>query len=99
MLSRVSQTVELPRTRPPGGGLGDAWRVIVRNDNHNTFDHVAHTLARYIPGVSVARGHEIANAIHTSGQAIVYSGMQEPAELYWEQLKGAGLTMAPLEQG
>ncbi len=79
MLSRVSQTVELPRTRPPGGGLGDAWRVIVRNDNHNTFDHVAHTLARYIPGVSVVRGHEIANAIHTSGQAIVYSGLQEPA--------------------
>jgi hypothetical protein len=25
--------------------------------------------------------------------------MQEPAEHYWEQLKGAGLTMAPLEQG
>lgn len=99
MLLRVSQTVELPRTRPPGGGLGDAWRVIVRNDNHNTFDHVANTLARYIPGVSVTRGHEIANTIHTAGQAIVYSGMQEPAELYWEQLKGAGLTMAPLEQG
>ena len=73
--------------------------MIVRNDSHNTFDHVAQTLARYIPGVSVARGHEIANTIHNSGQALVYCGMQEPAELYWEQLKGAGLTMAPLEQG
>jgi len=31
--------------------------------------------------------------------AIVYSGHQEAAEHYWEQLKGAGLTMAPLEQG
>ncbi|HEX4564007.1 MAG TPA: ATP-dependent Clp protease adaptor ClpS [Solirubrobacteraceae bacterium] len=95
----MSQTVELPTTRPPGGGLGDAWRVIVRNDNHNTFDHVAQTLARHIPGVSIARGLEIANTIHNSGQAIVYCGMQEPAEHYWEQLKGAGLTMAPLEQG
>ncbi len=95
----MSQTVELPRTRPPGGGLGDSWRVIVRNDNHNTFEHVARTLARFIPGVSLARGHEFANAIHNSGQAIVFSGMQEPAELYWEQLKCAGLTMAPLEQG
>jgi hypothetical protein len=28
----------------------------------------------------------------------VYSGQQEPAEHYWEQLKGAGLTMAPLER-
>ena len=42
----VSQTVELPRTAGPGSGLGGEWRVIVRNDDHNTFDHVAHTLAR-----------------------------------------------------
>jgi ATP-dependent Clp protease adaptor protein ClpS len=28
----------------------------------------------------------------------VYSGEREPAEHYWEQLRGAGLTMAPLEQ-
>jgi hypothetical protein len=25
--------------------------------------------------------------------------MKEPAELYWEMLRDAGLTMAPLEQG
>jgi hypothetical protein len=25
--------------------------------------------------------------------------MKETAELYWEQLRDAGLTMAPLEQG
>jgi ATP-dependent Clp protease adaptor protein ClpS len=94
----VSQTVELPRAGGPGSGLGGAWKVIVRNDDHNTFDHVARTLARVIPGVTVQRGHEIANVIHTSGRAIVYSGQQEPAEHYWEQLKSAGLTMAPLEQ-
>jgi ATP-dependent Clp protease adaptor protein ClpS len=94
----MSQTIEAPRTRPPGGGLGDAWRVIVRNDNHNTFEHVARTLARFIPGVNVQRGLQFANVIHTSGSALVYSGLQEPAELYWEQLKGEGLTMAPLEQ-
>jgi len=29
----------------------------------------------------------------------VWTGMKETAELYWEQLKGAGLTMAPLERG
>jgi ATP-dependent Clp protease adaptor protein ClpS len=99
MLRRMSQTIELPRTRPPGGGLGDAWRVIVRNDNHNTFDHVAGTLARFIPGVTLTHGHQIAGVIHNSGQAIVFTGMHEPAEHYWEQLRGAGLTMAPLEQG
>ena len=98
ILGHVSQTVELPRAGGPGSGLGGAWKVIVRNDDHNTFDHVARTLARVIPGVTVQRGHEIANVIHTSGRALVYSGQQEPAEHYWEQLKSAGLTMAPLEQ-
>jgi ATP-dependent Clp protease adaptor protein ClpS len=85
----MSETIELPRTSGPGTGSGGSWRVIVRNDDHNTFDHVARTLAR---------GHEIAAIIHNSGQAIVFSGHKEPAEHYWELLKGAGLTMAPLEQ-
>jgi ATP-dependent Clp protease adaptor protein ClpS len=95
----MSQTIELPSTRLPGSAYGDSWRVIVRNDDHNTFEHVARTLARYIPGITLERGMEIANVIHASGRAIVYSGQQETAEHYWEQLKGAGLTMAPLEQG
>jgi ATP-dependent Clp protease adaptor protein ClpS len=73
--------------------------VIVRNDDHNTFEHVAQSLARVIPATTLARGHELANVIHSSGMAIVYSGHQEAAEHYWEQLKAAGLTMAPLEQG
>ncbi|HUB36101.1 MAG TPA: ATP-dependent Clp protease adaptor ClpS [Solirubrobacteraceae bacterium] len=94
----MSQTIELPRTGGPGSGLGDAWKVIVRNDDHNTFEHVARTLARYIPGTTVERGHEIANVIHNTGRAIVFSGHKELAEHYWEQLKGAGLTMAPLAQ-
>ena len=95
----MSQTVELPRLGGPGTGLGGSWRVIVRNDDHNTFDHVARTLARFIPGVSVERGMEIANVIHNTGRATVYTGHQEAAELYWEQLNEAGLTMAPLQQG
>jgi ATP-dependent Clp protease adaptor protein ClpS len=91
-------TVEKPRTSGPGTGLGGNWMVIVRNDDHNTFDHVATTLARVIPGISVERGYRIADEIHNTGQAVVWSGAREPAEHYWEQLKDAGLTMAPLEQ-
>ncbi len=72
--------------------------MIVRNDNHNTFEHVAQTLARVLPGVSLDQGHRIADAIHNKGQAIVWSGPRELAEHYWEQLDGAGLTMAPLER-
>lgn len=95
----MHQTLEKPRASGPGSGTGGPWKVIVRNDDHNTFDHVARTLARFIPGVSLEQGHQIANVIHNSGQAIVFSGEKEPAEHYWEQLKSAGLTMAPLEQG
>lgn len=95
----MTSTIELPRTGGPGTGLGDHWRVIVLNDNHNTFDGVAAALSRIIPGVTLEQGYRIAERIHNTGQAIVWSGPREPAELYWEQLKDAGLTMAPLEQG
>jgi len=93
-----TETVERPRTAGPDDDHGGGWRVIVRNDNHNTFDHVAGTLARTIPGITVPQGYAIADRIHTTGLAIVWSGHREAAELYWEQLGDAGLTMAPLEQ-
>jgi ATP-dependent Clp protease adaptor protein ClpS len=95
----TGSTVELPRVEEPGAGLGGAWRVIVLNDDHNTFDGVAAALARIVPGVTLDDGYRIADKIHTTGQAIVWAGPREPAELYWEQLNEAGLTMAPLEQG
>jgi ATP-dependent Clp protease adaptor protein ClpS len=91
-------TIEKPRSAGPGSGLGGDWRVIVRNDSHNTFDHVAQTLASVIPGVGLEQGHRFADQIHKSGQAIVWSGPREPAEHYWELLQAAGLTMAPLER-
>ena len=94
-----SSTIEKPRSASPGSGLGGNWRVIVLNDNHNTFDGVASALARVIPGVSLDQGYAIADKIHSSGQAIVWTGMKETAEHYWEQLRDEGLTMAPLEEG
>jgi ATP-dependent Clp protease adaptor protein ClpS len=91
-------TIEKPRVSGPGSGVGDNWRVIVLNDDHNTFDGVASALSRVLPGVSFDQGMAMANQIHSSGRAIVWTGPKEPAELYWEELSGAGLTMAPLEQ-
>lgn len=94
----MTTTIEKPRDAGPGAELGGEWRVIVCNDNHNTFEHVAETLARVLPGMTVAQGLEIADQIHNSGQAIVWSGTRELAEHYWDQLKAAGLTLAPLER-
>ena len=84
--------------RGRGSGTGRPWRVIVLNDDHNTFQGVAFALSSVLPGVSYDKGMALANRIHDSGQAIVWSGEKEPAELYWSQLRDHGLTMAPLEQ-
>ena len=93
------ETVEKPKVRGPGDDLGGNWRVIVLNDDHNTFEGVARALSATLPGVSYDQGMAMANKIHNTGQAIVWTGPREPAELYWEQLNEAGLTMAPLERG
>lgn len=86
------------RTRGPGDGFGGPCRVIVLNDDHNTFQGVAAALAAVVPGISYDAGLQLADRIHNSGSAVVWSGDREVAELYWEQLKGRGLTMAPLEE-
>ena len=98
----MSSTLTPPRERldrGSGTGLGRPWHVIVLNDDHNTFQGVAAALAAVVPGLTYDKGMQLANRIHNAGQAIVWSGLQEPAELYWEELGGRGLTMAPLEQG
>ena len=98
----LSGTLTPPRERldrGEGTGLGPRWHVIVLNDDHNTFQGVAAALSAVLPGVSYDGGMRLANRIHNSGRAIVWSGLREQAELYWKQLREHGLTMAPLEQG
>ncbi|WP_413201172.1 ATP-dependent Clp protease adapter ClpS [Nostoc piscinale] len=73
------------------------YKVIVLNDDFNTFQHVAECLMTYIPNMTSDRAWDLTNQVHYEGQAIVWVGPQEPAELYHQQLRRAGLTMAPLE--
>jgi ATP-dependent Clp protease adaptor protein ClpS len=97
----VSQTLTPPRERirsGNGSGTGEGWRVIVRNDDHNTFEGVAFALADTIPGIDYDKGLRLANEIHTKGQAIVWSGDRDEAERYHSELEGYGLTLAPLER-
>jgi ATP-dependent Clp protease adaptor protein ClpS len=94
----VSTSLETrKRTSGPDGDVGGPCRVIVLNDDHNTFEGVAQALAEVLPGVSFDQGLRFADQIHSSGRSVVWSGHREPAELYWEQLNQRGLTMAPLE--
>lgn len=73
------------------------YKVIVLNDDFNTFQHVAECLMKYIPGMTSDRAWELTNQVHYEGQAVVWVGPQEQAELYHQQLSRAGLTMAPIE--
>ncbi|KAM3090790.1 ATP-dependent Clp protease adapter ClpS [Phormidesmis sp. 146-35] len=85
---KTSQTVR--KTSPN-------YKVIVLNDDFNTFEHVSQCLLKYIPGMTGDRAWNLTNQIHFDGQAIVWTGPLEQAELYHMQLGMEGLTMAPLE--
>lgn len=73
------------------------YKVIVLDDDFNTFQHVHDCLVKYIPNMTSDRAWELTNQVHFEGQAIVWVGPQEQAEMYHQQLLRAGLTMAPLE--
>ena len=74
------------------------YKVIVLNDDVNTFKHVSECLVKYIPGMTSDHAWQLTNQVHYEGQATVWTGPQEQAELYHMQLSRAGLTMAPLEK-
>ena len=85
---KASKTVQKPYPN---------FKVIVLDDDFNTFQHVADCLMKYIPNMNGDRAWDLTVQVDREGQAIVWIGPQEQAELYHLQLKRAGLTMAPIE--
>ena len=73
-------------------------RVIVLNDDVNTFDHVVSCLCKIIPGMGSDKAWGLAHKIDGEGAAEVWCGPLEQAELYHQQLSAEGLTMAPIER-
>ena len=73
-------------------------RVIVLDDNFNSFRHVANCLLTIIPGMSEKRSWDLAVKVDKTGYAEVWRGPFEQAELYHQQLVNKGLTMAPIEK-
>lgn len=74
------------------------FRVIVLDDDVNTFQHVVESLVRHLPGMQPDRAWELAHRIDGEGSAVVWRGPQEQAELYHQLLAAEGLTMGPLER-
>ena len=73
-------------------------RIIVLDDDFNTFEHVANCLETIIPGMSRERSWKLAVEVDSEGSAEVWRGPLEQAELYHQQLQSKGLTMAPIEK-
>ena len=55
-------------------------RVIVLNDNFNTFEHVANCILAIIPGMSEKRSWDLTIKVDKVGSAEVWSGNLEQAE-------------------
>lgn len=88
---------EVIEKKPQEGksGTGDSnqnYRVVLINDDHNTFEHVAECLQRIIPGMSHSVARKLTVAAHENGSAVVWTGPKEIAEMYYESLKDEGLT-------
>ena len=73
-------------------------RVIVLDDNFNTFQHVANSLLIIIPEMFEKRAWELTIQVDRLGSAEVWRGNLEQAELYHEQLFRKGLSMAPIQK-
>ena len=73
-------------------------RIIVLDDNFNTFEHVANCLLKIILGMSEKRSWDLAIKVDNAGSAEVWRGPLEQAELFHQQLISKGLTMAPIEK-
>ena len=94
VLSSASPVQERLRLRQPYPD----FKVVVLDDDFNTFQHVVETLVRIIPAMLLDKAWDLAHRIDGEGLAVVWCGPQEQAELYHQQLGAAGLTMAPLER-
>lgn len=74
------------------------WKVIVKNDSVNSFQHVVMCFVKILPDVNEDRAWGLAERIHNDGAATVWSGPLEQAEYYHEALGAQHLHMAPLER-
>lgn len=79
-----------PKKRPPG--LMPQWKVLLHNDDKNTFDHVIESLVELTPLDEDEATQKTIEA-HKTKVALILVTHKERAELYMEQLTSKGLTI------
>jgi len=68
-------------------------RLILWNDEINTFDHVIHCLIKYL-GYSEGQAEKIAWKVHSEGKCAVLQGTYSEVDVYRKILKEEGLTVS-----
>jgi ATP-dependent Clp protease adaptor protein ClpS len=71
-----------PRRQPP-------YAVIIINDDFHTFDYVIEVL-RKVFGYDEQKCKLLTETVHTQGEAVVWTGTLEVAELKRDQIRSAG---------
>ncbi len=84
-LSKARPQVDKPKLLPP-------YKVILHNDDRNTFEHVIVTLLN-LTHLSEQESIQRTVEAHEQGCALVLVTHKERAELYLEQFQSASLTV------
>ncbi|ADY54003.1 ATP-dependent Clp protease adaptor protein ClpS [Pseudopedobacter saltans DSM 12145] len=73
--------------------LKKSHRLILWNDDTNTFEHVIHCLCHYLD-YSESEAEKIAWTVHTKGKCAILEGSFTEMEVYRKILKQEGLTVS-----
>lgn len=87
-------SVESPTENPTIHGTDDVYgnRVILFNDDFNSFDHVEYCLM-HICFKSIKEANKIAMEAHSKGKAVCYEGSLETCETVAEKMSEQNLTV------
>lgn len=68
-------------------------RLVLWNDEINTFDHVIHCLMKHLQ-YGQGQAEEIAWKVHTEGKCTILEGSYNEMEIFRKILKSEGLTVS-----
>jgi len=77
-----TRTDERPKTQPP-------YAVIIEDDDEHTYPYVIEMLQK-VCGCSAEKAWLLAHTVDTEGEALVWSGSLEVAELKRDQIRNFG---------
>lgn len=75
------------------------YKVVVHNNDFNTFDEVIKILMKAVPGMTQPEAEALANEIHTTGAAVPYVGPKERAEAVAAVIRTIGIKVTVERDG